>query len=611
MCGIAGFIFPNATKSSLSQMTQTLIHRGPDFTGNYFDEKWNLGLGHTRLSIIDLSNEANQPYHSDCGRYVMVFNGEVYNYKEIKNKLNLNCHTNSDTEVILKAFIKLGVDFVSDLNGMFAIAIWDNKLGELYLFRDRLGIKPFYYYFDSNRFAFSSEIKSLKALNFPLAINKKAVYHYFNLGFLPQKETIFKEIKQLDAGSFGVFSKGELKIKKYWSPKTNAKEKKNFNFNYESSINHLDSLLNSSVEYRLISDVSLGTFLSGGTDSSVITAIASSLSSNKIDTFSIGFKEAKYNESKQAKKIAKYLKTNHNEFIVSYNDAIENIELVMGNFDQPFVDSSALPTYLISKLAKSKVSVALSGDGGDELFMGYGTYNWVRRLNNPLYWFNKKLISKSLLLSGSNRRKRASLVFNVPNKRHGIQHIFSQEQYLFSECEVNKLLLSSFNEEFVEKEYCGINSLNMSLFEIDNYLKEDLLRKVDSASMMNALEVRVPILDHRIVEFALGIPDNFKINGSIQKRILKDVLYKYVPKNMLDYPKWGFSIPLEKWLKKELKYMVDLYLDDQLIKDQKIFNPNYVSNLKLRYLNGEDYLYNRIWQLIVFNKFYMPTKAKW
>lgn len=609
MCGIVGFVFSDYNQSHLKKMTNTLKHRGPDAQDIFYKENPNIGLGHTRLSVIDLSPESNQPMYSHCDRYVLVFNGEIYNYKEIRNKLNVNWKTNSDTEVILQAFISYGKDFVNHLNGMFSIAIWDKELKELNLFRDRLGIKPLFYFFDGEKFVFASEIKAFKVLKMPLSINKKAVYNYFNFGFSPQKETIYNEIKQLDAACYGVLTNGVFEINKYWKLDSNIKNNPSLNFKQAQS--DLDNLLQKSVEYRLISDVGIGTFLSGGTDSSLITAIASKQSSTKVNTFSIGFKEAKYNESIQAKEIANYLKTNHNEFIVSYTDAIDNLEKVMDNFDQPFVDSSALPTYLISKLAKEHVTVSLSGDGGDELFMGYGSYNWGERLNKPFNWHSRKLIAYILSLSNSNRNNRASLVFNASNKSNLVEHIFSQEQYLFSVKELDKLLLC--DEKYLENNFAKKYSfkMNQTLFEINNYLKEDLLVKVDRASMLNGLEVRVPLLDHNIVEFALSLPDKFKMTGGVQKHILKQVLYQYVPKQLLDYPKWGFSIPLQYWLKNEIYYLIEKYLDDKLIEDQQIFNLNYVKELKLRFLNGEDYLYNRLWQLIVFNKFYYNTDATW
>ena len=603
MCGIAGFVSSNFNYDNLVEMTNSLYHRGPDSNGYYFNKEKNIGLGHRRLSIIDLSDNANQPMTSHCGNYKMVYNGEVYNYKSIAKELNIKLRSQSDSEVILEAFVKWGKNFVNKLNGMFAIAIYDISNNQLHLFRDRLGIKPLYYYQFENEFLFSSEIKAFKKLNINLEINTKAIFGYLHYGYIPKENSIYKYIHKLPAGSAATYNNQQLTTNSYW--KIENKIAKNTLKNFSNAKTQLKSVLYDSVEKRLISDVPIGTFLSGGTDSSLVTSIASKVSNNPVNTFSIGYKEAKFNESDKAKLIAKHLKTNHHDFIVSENDVLAELDQVLDNFDEPFADSSCFPTYLVSKLAKKHVSVCLSGDGGDELFMGYGAYNWAKRLSNPFLWNFRKTIALGLKYSGKERNKRASLVFNSPNEGK-MSHIFSQEQYLFSKKELEKLLIKpnkDLIEEKINSERQLTNKETQSFFDIKNYLKDDLLVKVDRSSMLSSLEVRVPLLDHRIVELALNINEPLKTSNGVSKYLLKELLYEHVPKELLDHPKWGFSIPLAKWLKKELKYLIDDYLNDDIINQYKLFNLKEIQQLKHRFFSGEEYLYNRVWQLIVINRF--------
>lgn len=604
MCGITGFISKDLEKKELELMTNALSHRGPDAEGYYFNPENGVGLGHRRLSILDLSNTANQPIYSHCGNFIIVFNGEVYNFKELARELDIVPKTNSDTEIILEGYLKLGADFIQKMNGMFAIAIYDIKNNSLILMRDRLGIKPLFIYRNETHFIFASELKSIKTLPINFTLNQRAISSYFHLGFIDKNESIYEEIIELPPGNYGILQDKELQITPYW--KIEEQVKKETITDYKTAKNQLQSLLESSINYRLISDVPVGTFLSGGTDSSIVTAIASKLSSSPISTFSIGFKENKFNESEHAKRVATFLGTNHHEFMLGESDALNVLEEVMGNFDQPFVDSSAIPTYLVSSLAKKHATVALSGDGGDELFMGYGTYNWGNRLNKTGIWHSRKLIAKALKTSNNSRNKRASMVFDAPDRDSLKEHIFSQEQYLFSSKELEELLvnplLNTSSTKFTTKRNLSFNE-KQSLFELTNYLPNDLLTKVDRSAMLSSLEVRVPLLDHRIVEFALNIDSTLKINSKTQKYLLKEVLYDHVPKNILDHPKWGFSIPLGQWLKQDLKYLIDTYLNEEMIMADGIFNYQYVSSLKEKFFNGQDYLYHRIWQIIVFNKF--------
>ena len=597
MCGITGFVSKKYGESDLIKMTNSLIHRGPDAEGFYFNDEKGVGLGHRRLSIIDLSSSANQPMKSNCGRYIMVYNGEIYNFNEIKKKIrDYEPKTNSDSEVILAAFDFWGIKFINELNGMFSICIYDKIEDKLYLIRDRVGIKPLYYFFNEKELIFASELKAINQILKNKKINYESVSAYLHLGYIPSSYTIYENIFKVKPGSYIEFSNNKIIEKSYWDIKDKIHPNTFKDFN--SSKHKLKSLIQSSVKKRLISDVPIGTFLSGGTDSSLISAIAQEINGSPINTFSVGFEDAKYNESHHAKKVAKYIGTNHKEFILKEIDAMTELESIMENFDEPFADSSALPTLLVSKMAKKHVSVCLSGDGGDELFMGYGSYNWANRFSNPFIWRSRRHISWLLSQSNNERKKRASLVFNSPSKNWK-SHIFSQEQCFFCEKEINSLIDKS---KFpIIDEINKIKPLNRKLnnsekqafFDLKNYLVDDLLVKVDRSSMYASLEARVPILDHNIIEYAVNIDRKLKSNKGVQKHILKEILYDYIPKEIMDRPKWGFSIPLDNWLKKDLNYLIIQFLSKSAINEIGVLNYSVVKDLIKRFENGENYLYNR------------------
>lgn len=610
MCGIAGYIEfgpTNFNDTELHAMAQRLHHRGPDAKGFYTEP--GVGLAHARLSIIDLSQSANQPMISQNERYVIIFNGEVYNFDELRREYHLQCKTNSDTEVILELFAKIGIEAVECFNGMFSIAIFDKQEKELWLIRDRIGIKPLFYYYDNHSIAFASEINSLLELKYikdKISINYDSINEFLHLGYIPQPHTIWNGISKFPSGCYARISKDKFDIKSYWdiesiiqpetlTDKTQARE-------------ILRDLIVSSVRYRLKSDVPFGCFLSGGIDSSLVTAVAQSQLSRPLNTFSIAFEESKYNEAHHAKRVADYLGTNHHELTVSENDALSLVEEMLESFHEPFSDSSAIPTMLVSKLAKDQVTMTLSGDGGDELFMGYGMYTWADRLHKPLLSKYRKSISTILSL-GNNRHKRAAQVFNFNDENTIKSHIFSQEQYLHSRNDIKRAINPTYLRPiYIEEKINNINrhlsyKEQQSIFDIKYYLKDDLLVKVDRASMHYSLEARVPLLDYNIVEFALNLDESLKIQNGVSKYLLKEVLYDFVPAHFFQRPKWGFSIPLEKWLKSDLKYLIDIYLCNDMIKKHSIVNTEYIDNLKKQYFNGKDYLYNRIWQMIVLHKF--------
>ncbi len=619
MCGIAGYYSPNNafSEAELHAMTNALAHRGPDAFGFYSDNF--IGLGHRRLSILDLSDSANQPMHSADNRYVMVYNGEVYNYREIaaelKQQHKIDFRTSSDSEVILEAYVYYGSEFVQKLNGMFAIAIYDKQQHELLIFRDRIGIKPLYYFWDGQNFAFASELNALTQISsVPQEIDRNAIYHFLHLGFIPAPHSIYQSIKKLESGKWLKISENKIESHKYWSVNKHISEK--IIIKEKEAIVRLSDLLMSSVQYQIKSDVPFGVFLSGGIDSSLITANAVNLSGVKVNTFSIGFEENRYNESVYAKAIANYLGTDHHEFIVSYKDALDLIETVFDTYSEPFADSSAIPTMLVAKLAKKHVTVALSGEGGDELFLGYGAYHWARRLNNPIVKASRNFIEFALSKSNS-KFKRHAVYFKYPTENLQYSHIFSQEQYFFSFSELENMLSYNFlnypgsvNTERLNNFGIEINHLNrvlkpiekQAIFDLNFCLQDDLLVKVDRASMHYSLEARVPYLDHRIVEFALNLSPKLKFRNGTTKYLLKEILFQYVPEKFFDRPKQGFAIPLEKWLKKELRFLIEENLSKTVIEKYGFVKFEFVEQLINEFFNGKNYLYNRIWVLIVLHK---------
>ncbi|MFL5763463.1 MAG: asparagine synthase (glutamine-hydrolyzing) [Bacteroidia bacterium] len=618
MCGIAGYYSPERvfSETDLHAMTNAVAQRGPDAEGFFSDEL--IGFGHRRLSIIDLSEDANQPMHSSCGRYVIVYNGEVYNFMEIaaelRQKFKTDFKTSSDTEVILEAYACYGPDFVTKLNGMFALAIYDKVKKELFLCRDRVGIKPLYYFWDGKNFAFGSEIKALTPLSLiPKKLDRNGIYQFLHLGFIPAPNSIYESIKKLGAGSWLVVSENKLQQHAYW--KINQQIKHRVISNEKEAIVKLSDLLMSSVQYQIKSDVPFGVFLSGGIDSSLLTANAVNLSGVKVNTFSIGFQENKYNESTYAKAVANHLGTNHHEFIVSYRDAINLIDTIFDAYSEPFADPSAIPTMLVSKLARQHVTVALSGEGGDELFLGYGSYQWARRLGNPAVHALRRPIGG--LLARSGKFERHSKYFDYPNRQALYSHILSQELYHFSLPEIAAITtpafinapdttnMEAFNSFGIEIEHLRRNLQpieKQAIFDLHFYLQGDLLTKMDRASMHFSLEARVPYLDHRIIEFSMNLAPELKYRDGTTKYLLKEILYQYVPKKFFERPKQGFAIPLEEWLKKELRFLIDEFLSKEMIEKYGIVDPAYVEKMKSDFLGGKSYYYMRIWLLIVLHK---------
>lgn len=618
MCGIVGaFAKDGINADSMKRATDLLVHRGPDAGGYYTSSSKNVFLGHRRLSIIDVSQGSNQPMHSADGRYVIIYNGEVYNFETLKNKLpNFQWKTSGDTEVVLELFVKFGAESFVWLNGIFAFSIYDSLEEKLWLCRDQLGIKPLFIQRTNEKLIFASELKSIIEANKEVGkntnflISKKAVAHFLHLGYIPEPLTIYRGIKKFPAGNYAVLDikLNEWNRYQYWKAKDYYLS--NPILDEAEALSQYKEKLFTAVEGQMISDVPLGTFLSGGIDSSLVTAVASKISEKKVKTFSVGFEDAQFDESQYANQVAKHLNTEHHLFTVKLEDILALVPEFLGVYDEPFADSSAFPTMLVSKLAKEHVTVTLSGDGGDEFYQGYGMYAWAKRLNDvkvqmarkPIYWASKLM---------SERNQRAGKVFNFPAAKRIPSHIFSQEQYLFSEQELKRVLVKNkfdFSELNILPK-AGKAEEKQAFWDIEHYLKDDLLVKVDRASMHYSLETRVPLLDKNLVEFSLNVPLAFKVNDEYgAKALMKKALYEMVPREIFERPKKGFSIPMNKWLAKELKPMLDKYLSKQKIEYAGLVEYKVVDKLIKQYLGGKSYYYNRVWALLVLHWWYYEKK---
>ncbi len=617
MCGIAGFISRHTPWSAdrLREAVAGMQHRGPDAEGFYFSADAKLALAHRRLSILDLSTAANQPLFSRDGRYCIVFNGEVYNYLELKQELpgkGAWLKTSSDTEVIVELFAREGTACFARLNGMFALAIYDLQEEKLTLCRDHVGIKPLFCYQGEEGFVFASELKVIsRLLQDRLQLNPEAVPAFLHLGFIPGPATIYRNVWKFPAAHWLSLSTRQTNFshclraaQPFWQleqqlqagtlqDEARAKEQ-------------LKTLLYDSVQRQLISDVPIGTFLSGGIDSSVVTAVAAAVTGSRhIKTFSIAIDDGRYNESPFAKAVAAHLHTDHHEFAVKEQEVLELVDRLLPAYDEPFADASAFPTMMVSRLARRQVTVALSGDGGDELFHGYGMYRWAERLAHPLIrGLRHPLYAASRLLG--NRYERAGRLFDYP-PGHIRSHIFSQEQYCFSERELQALLRQpAFDFTALNRDVQAPRPLTpaeqQSCWDFRYYLRDDLLVKVDRASMQYSLESRVPLLDYRLVEFAYNLSPALKTRNGQSKYLLKQVLFDHVPEALFRRPKWGFTIPLGKWLKGELKYLLDRYCADEVMERHQLLDAAQVKQLKKDYLGGKDYLYNRLWLIMVLHR---------
>lgn len=632
MCGFAGFYnFRADVKSAeqiLGQMGERIFRRGPDSWGTWFSNDLDgVGLVHRRLSILELSKEGAQPMFSPSKRYVISFNGEIYNHLNIRTILAKDHHVtwrgNSDTETLLASIELLGLDRTLTLiNGMYAFALWDLESRVLYLTRDRLGEKPLYYGFNNSSLLFSSELSSFRAFpGFKGEIDRNALSAYLRRGYVNAPNSIYKDVCKLEPGTTIKFSSGSIipEFIPYWSPEehfiAHGDKEKGFHLSPQKTVDSLDSLLSEVVEEQMISDVSLGAFLSGGVDSSTIVALMSKVAKDKINTFSIGFDDPKYNEAEFAKSVAKELSTNHTELYISSKDALEIIPDLSGIYTEPFADSSQIPMYLVSKMAKKSVTVALSGDGGDEIFSGYSRYQKTADL-----WSNINRVPYCLsgALSSLSRRHKFDFILDMPyfsNNFRGDRILklldsISNSSSFYSL--YDNLLMSHYRnpDQLVinGREYTPNVPHNkdldlyesMSLLDMLNYLPGDNLCKVDRASMAVSLETRVPLLDRRVVEFACSIPTNIKRHNNIPKWPLREVLFKYVSRELIERPKKGFSIPLSSWLRGELREWGESLIDPNLLKQQGYLNPVAIKELWDEHQSGKRNWCYVLWNILMF-----------
>jgi len=605
MCGICGFINNNShNKDVIIKMNKSISHRCPDDEGYYIDS--DVAFGQKRLSILDLSEDGHQPMLDNENRFVISFNGEIYNFQEIKDELismKYTFRTKTDTEVILYAYKEWGINCVEKFIGMFAIALWDKIDKKLVLIRDRVGIKPLYYYHSQNSFVFGSELKPIMTYpEFNREINLKALPMYLTFGYIPSPYSIFVDTYKLEPGKYLVYENNSVKISTYWDNHVHAKTAEKSNSSESELLNQLDSILRDSIKKRMISDVPLGAFLSGGIDSSLVVSIMQDLKKDKIKTFSIGFDNDKYNEAPFAKEIAEFIGTEHTELYIGENDLLELVDDLVNYFDEPFSDSSAIPTMLVSKLAKESVTVVLSGDGGDELFSGYKSYSYIKLL----YKFHKlpKNLRRIIGMIGSVYNKKLYSVLNYDGEMSemilNLKRIHSQksiESIMIEPTNIDRNLM--FFKPFDDDKNLNIVEKDM-ISDFNQYMVDDVLTKVDRASMKYGLEVRVPILDHRLVEFTHTIPLDLKLRGKESKYLLKQLLYRYIPKRLVDRPKKGFSVPIEDWINGPLYDDVKKYLGKDYISTQGIFNYSSLSKA----IEKNDLNSAQIWNIYIFQKWY-------
>jgi asparagine synthase (glutamine-hydrolysing) len=605
-------------------MISTLNHRGPDDEGTYLDEvdQYQLGLGHKRLSILDLSPLGHQPMKYQ--NLVIVYNGEVYNFKEIRQELETlgyDFQSQSDTEVILKSYHCWGDEMVSKLNGMFAIIMFDKEKQELTLFRDRAGVKPLYWFFKDGLFLFGSELKSLCAHpRFERKLNFEALSLFLQFGYVPQPLSIYQNTHKLSSGHFLKLdlSSAAIQKEKYWevfsayvSEKSTKKE--------SEILEDLDTLISSACNYRMVSDVPVGVFLSGGYDSSLVTAMVQKESSQKIKTFTIGFEEEKFNEAIYAKQVADHLGTDHHEYLCSQKEALNLIEELPDIWDEPFADSSAIPTYLVSKLARNQVVVSLSADGGDELFGGYEKYQSAEKYFNL---FQKYPIKNIVFQVMDPLRDHVAVKILSESKLHiydnflktkeskdSISNLEAYQKFFFDN-EIKKLSSHLESSSLYSGDTQQLNAIEnpldqMMAYDYATYQADDILTKVDRATMAHGLEGREPLLDYRLIDYVGKIPTHLKLKGGVKKYLLKEITHRYLPKSLMDRPKMGFSVPLVTWLKNDLHYLIDDFLCEAYIKDQGIFHWEQISKMVKLFENRGDINYaNRIWNLLVFQLWY-------
>jgi asparagine synthase (glutamine-hydrolysing) len=627
MCGITGIFAFNLVgkfnKIHVTAATQALQKRGPDFQDIHLDE-W-ICLGHRRLSIIDTRDVANQPMWDEQKRFSIIFNGEIFNYKELRSDLQkkgIHFTTESDTEVLLKLYVHEKENGLNKLNGFFSFCIYDKEEQSLFLARDRFGIKPLLYLFDEDKFIFASEMKSLVKYGIEKEIDYTSLYTYLQLNYIPAPDSIFKKVKKLLPGHYAKVTRQKLEIEQYYSIPYNGQRHNDHGLStidYEQAKIKLKKLLEESVQKRLVADVPLGSFLSGGIDSSIVTGLASKHKPN-LHTFSIGFRDEKFfDETHFARLVAKHFQTDHTVFSLTNNDLYAHVNSILDYFDEPFADSSAIAVYILSKETRKHATVALSGDGADELLAGYNKHaafyrsinkGWKENVVGGLHplW---KLLPQSRNSSLSNKVRQLNrfsegLKLNT-QERYWRWAGYAKENEAFD-------LLNGSSQKQLDQEYqtrkqellkdipAKAELNDILLTDTKFVLPNDMLTKVDLMSMANGLEVRVPFLDYELVNFIFSLPSSFKINGQMRKRILKDAFRDFLPPELYNRPKKGFEVPLLKWLRNEMKSLInDDLLSEKFITEQNIFKYHEIKKLKQQlFSSNPGDVHARIWALVVF-----------
>lgn len=609
MCGICGYVSEKLIPSScLQEMNDTMYHRGPNDQGIWEEqqEDYAVAFAQRRLAILDLSELGHQPMLSNDGRLVISFNGEIYNFQELRKQLESEYvfHSNCDTEVILAAYQKWGVGCFVHFNGMFAIALYDKKENQVILARDRIGKKPLYYYHKSNTLVFGSELKPImKYPTFEKHINRSMIGQYMCNKYIASPNTIFENTYKVKPGTYVIYRDGKIQTHTYWDLLQILRQREITVTDPGRAKQQLRRLLQDSIRRRLIADVPVGTFLSSGIDSTLVTAIAQEVTEGKIDSFTIGFEDKERDEAPYAAEIAKHIGTNHHELYMSEKQIFEMVQELPKYYDEPFSDSSQLPCMLVSRMAVKDITVALSGDGGDELFCGYKMYDWtwvvqhfdwLAALEYQMPW-NKALLSKC-----------PDTVKAIVNNRSQDYKVQLYIDVMANEAE--KLLLPELQHvKFeVEKEIQAQNLQEKRMvLDMLTYLPDDILAKMDRASMKYSLEVRCPILDYEVIEWSLQVSHNLKYSGFEKKHLLKELTYDYVPKKLMDRPKKGFGVPLRRWLRTILRDEVLRYADKDILRKQEIFNPEYVHVLIGKQKASDNIVYSALlWSFYVFQTWY-------